>query len=100
MNLLSMEDEAVVIGKTVSGDVAFVGLILTMQSFSERLTGRILIMIISSVCIQHEHFLHVINNFLVVRTIEDLSYFIRTSKKESLAYCRSGNARKVHSPVY
>ena len=37
---------------------------------------------------KHEHFLHVIDNFLVIRNIEDFKdLYKELSKKESLAYC-------------
>jgi len=89
LNLLSIEDEAVVIGKTGSGDVAFLG----FNTYNSELFGEIdwknfnydSFLLYAS---KHEHFLHVINSFLVIRTIEDFkTLYKELSKKESLVYC-------------
>jgi hypothetical protein len=89
LNLLSINDEAVVIGKTTSGGVTFLG----FNTFNHELFGEIdwdnfnydNFLLYTS---KHEHFLHVINNFLVIRNIEDFkNLYKELSKKESLAYC-------------
>ena len=89
INLLSIEDEAVVIGKTGSGSVAFLG----FNTYNSELFGEIdwknfnydSFLLYAS---KHDHFLHVINNFLVVKTVEDFkTLYDELSKKESLAYC-------------
>jgi hypothetical protein len=89
LNLLSINDEAVVIGKTASGGVTFLG----FNTFNPELFGEIdwdnfnydNFLLYTS---KHEHFLHVINNFLVIRNIEDFkNLYKELSKKESLAYC-------------
>jgi hypothetical protein len=42
---------------------------------------------------KHEHFLHVIDNFLVIRNMEDFrNLYNELSKKESLEYC----SQKMH----
>jgi hypothetical protein len=89
LNLLSIEDEAVVIGKTNSGEVAFLG----FNTYNSELFGEIdwnnfnydSFLLYAS---KHEHFLHVINSFLVIKNIEDFKILYKElSKKESLAYC-------------
>ncbi len=88
-NLLSINDEAVVIGKTASGGITFLG----FNTFNHELFNEIdwnnlnydNFLLYTS---KHEHFLHVIDNFLVIRNIEDFkNLYIELSKKESLAYC-------------
>jgi hypothetical protein len=88
-NLLSIEDEAVVIGRTNDGEVTFIG----FNTFNFELFGEIdwdnftydnFLTYVS----KHEHFLHVINNFLVVKNAEGFkSLYKELSKKESLSYC-------------
>jgi len=89
LNLLSIKDEAVVIGKSSSGGVTFLG----FNSFNPELAGEIdwnnfnydNFLLFSS---KHEHYLHVIDNFLVISNIEDFkNMYKELSKKESLAYC-------------
>jgi len=88
-NLLSINDEAVVIGKTASGGITFLG----FNTFNHELCDEIdwdnfsydNFLLYTS---KHEHFLHVIDNFLVIRNIEDFNNLYKElSKKESLAYC-------------
>jgi hypothetical protein len=88
-NLLSINDEAVVIGKTSSGGITFLG----FNTFNHELFDEIdwnnlnydNFLLYTS---KHEHFLHVIDNFLVIRNIEDFKNLYRElSKKESLNYC-------------
>ncbi len=89
MNLLTIEDEVVVIGKTPAGGVAFLG----FNTYSSELFNEIdwnnfnydNFLLYTS---RHEHFLHVINSLLVVNTIEDFkTLYKELSKKESLSYC-------------
>jgi hypothetical protein len=89
LNLLSIKDEAVVIGKTATGGVTFLG----FNSFNHELFGEIdwdnfnydNFLLYTS---KHEYFLHVIDNFLVIRNIEDFkNLYKELSKKESNAYC-------------
>jgi glycosyltransferase A (GT-A) superfamily protein (DUF2064 family) len=88
-NLLSINDEAVVIGKTASGGITFLG----FNTFNHELVDEIdwdnlnydNFLLYTS---KHEHFLHVIDNFLVIRNIEDFrNLYKELSKKESLNYC-------------
>jgi hypothetical protein len=89
LNLLTINDEAVVIGKTSVGGVTFLG----FNSFNHELFDEIdwdnfnydNFLLYTS---KHEHFLHVIDNFLVIKNIEDFrTLYKELSKKESLAYC-------------
>lgn len=88
-NLLSINDEAVVIGKTASDGIAFLGFnTYNHELFDEikwdNLNYNNLLLYIS----KHEHFLHVVDNFLVIRNIEDFkNLYKELSKKESLTYC-------------
>ena len=94
LNLLSINDEAVVIGKTASGGVTLLG----FNTFNHELSDEIdwdnfnynNFLLYTS---KHEHFLHVIDNFLVIKNIEDFkSLYKELSKKESLLYC----SQKMH----
>lgn len=88
-NLLSINDEAVVIGKTASGGITFLGFnTFNLELFDEidwdNLNYDNFLLYTS----KHEHFLHVIDNFLVIRNIEDFkNLYKELSKKESLSYC-------------
>ena len=88
-NLLSINDEALVIGKTASGGITFIG----FNTFNHELFNDIdwnnlnydNFLLYTS---KHEHFLHVMDNFLVIRNIEDFkNLYKELSKKESLLYC-------------
>jgi glycosyltransferase A (GT-A) superfamily protein (DUF2064 family) len=89
LNLLSINDEAVVIGKTASGGITFLGFnTFNFELFDEidwdNLNYDNFLLYTS----KHEHFLHVIDNFLVIRNIEDFkNLYKELSKKESLSYC-------------
>jgi glycosyltransferase A (GT-A) superfamily protein (DUF2064 family) len=89
MNLLSIEDEAFVIGKTSSGAVAFIGFNTYNSELFEEIDWNNFnydnFLLYAS---KHDHFLHVINSLLVVKNIEDFkTLYKELSKKESLAYC-------------
>ena len=94
LNLLSINDEAVVIGKTAAGGVTLLG----FNTFNHELSDEIdwdnfnynNFLLYTS---KHEHFLHVIDNFLVIKNIEDFkNLYKELSKKESLIYC----SQKMH----
>lgn len=88
-NLLSINDEAVVIGKTAADGITFLGFnTYNHELFDEinwdNLNYNDLLLYTS----KHEHFLHVVDNFLVIRNIEDFkTLYKELSKKESLSYC-------------
>jgi hypothetical protein len=88
-NLLCMEDEAVVLGKSINQSLSFIGfnsfnsnifedlelLNLNYDSFLNRIS-------------KFEHFVHVLDNFMLIKNIDDFKYlYLQLSKKESFAYC-------------
>ncbi len=88
-DLLAIEDEAIVIGKAGSHNIAFIG----FNSFNhdlfldiawEELNYEHLLSKVS----KHENFLHVMGNFMSINKLEDFkNLYTELSKKESLAYC-------------
>ncbi|MCL5029887.1 MAG: hypothetical protein M1480_12815 [Bacteroidetes bacterium] len=88
-NLLSIEDEAIVIGKTNRDKIVFIGfnsfnkelfLDLNWDSLNyDNLLARIG---------KHDNFLHVLGNYLAINDIIDFkNLYVELSKKESLSYC-------------
>jgi glycosyltransferase A (GT-A) superfamily protein (DUF2064 family) len=88
-NLLSINDEAVVIGKTSTGGITFLGFnSFNYELFAEIDWNNLNYNNFLKYTSKHEHFLHVIDNFLVINNIEDFkNLYNELSKKESLAYC-------------
>ncbi len=88
-NLLSMEDEAIVIGKAKNNGIAFLG----FNSFNKNLFQEIdwddinyenLLPMVN----KHENFIHVMNNYLSIQKLYDFKQlYVELSKKESLSYC-------------
>ncbi|MHB8579591.1 MAG: hypothetical protein ACYDA4_06985 [Ignavibacteriaceae bacterium] len=88
-NLLSMEDEAIVIGKAKNNGIAFLG----FNSFNNNLFQEIdwdninydnLLPMVN----KHENFIHVMNNYLSIQKLNDFQQlYVELSKKESLCYC-------------
>ena len=88
-NLLSMEDEAIVLGKTINQSLAFIGfnslnsnlfdgIDLANLNFDSFL-GRIS---------EFRNFVHVLDNFMLIKDINDFkNLYHQLSKKESFAYC-------------
>ena len=89
LNLMSIEDEAVVLGKSINESLSFIGfnsfnsnifeeadlINLNYDSFLKRVS-------------KFEHFVHVLDNFMLLKNIEDFKeLYDRLSKKESFAYC-------------
>ncbi|MHB1688613.1 MAG: hypothetical protein ACYCVH_14765 [Ignavibacteriaceae bacterium] len=88
-NLLSMEDEAIVIGKAQNNRIAFLG----FNSFNQDLLQEInwdnlnYDNFLSKVS-KHENFIHVLDNYLSIQNLSDFKQlYIELSKKESLNYC-------------
>jgi len=89
LNLLSIDDEAVVIGRTNNNKAAFIG----FNSFNHDLFFNIdwnncnydnLLAMVN----KHEYFVHVLGNFMVINNIDDFkNLYFELSKKESLSYC-------------
>lgn len=88
-NLLSMEDEAIVIGKSQNNGIAFLG----FNSFNNNLFQEIdwdnlhfenLLPMVN----KHENFVHVMNNYISISKLSDFKQlYTELSKKESLSYC-------------
>ncbi len=89
LNLLSIEDEAIVLGKSINESLSFIGfnsfngnifeeddlLELNYDSFLNRAA-------------KFEHFIHVLDNFMLIKNIDDFQeLYNRLSKKDSFAYC-------------
>jgi len=88
-DLLAIEDEAIVIGKAGSHNIAFIG----FNSFNhdlfldiawEELYYDNLLAKVS----KHENYLHIMGNFMSINKVDDFkNLYIELSKKESLSYC-------------
>jgi hypothetical protein len=89
LNLLSIEDEAVVLGRSINLGLSFIGfnsfnndifedtdlMQLNYDSFLRRI-------------VKSEHFVHVLDNFMLLKNKNDFKeLYNRLSKKESFAYC-------------
>ncbi len=93
-NLLSIEDEAVVIGKSNRNKIIFIG----FNSFNKELFSDLnweslnydnLLVRLG----KHDNFLHVLGNYLAINDITDFkNLYTELSKKESLSYC----SQKMH----
>lgn len=88
-DLLAIEDEAIVIGKAGSHNIAFMGFNtfnhdLFLDIAWEELNYEHLLSKVS----KHENFLHVMGNYMSINKVEDFkNLYIELSKKESLSYC-------------
>jgi len=88
-NLLSVDDDTVVIGRTNNNKAAFIG----FNNFNQELFLNIdwnncnydyLLANIN----RHENFVHVLGNFLSINNLEDFKrLYTELSKKDSLNYC-------------
>ena len=93
-NLLSVEDEAVVIGKTNNFKIAFIGLNFENPDFlfDMDLTNLNYDNLLYKIN-QHDIFVHVLGNYMLIENTEDFkNLYAELSKKESLAYC----SQKMH----
>jgi glycosyltransferase A (GT-A) superfamily protein (DUF2064 family) len=88
-NLLQIEDEVIVLGKTNKSNIAFIG----FNSFNKDLFLDLAWNNLSSDYLiekvnKHDNLIHILGNFITVNSIEDFKYlYAELSKKESLAYC-------------
>ena len=88
-NLLQIEDEVIVLGKTNSNNIAFIG----FNSFNKELFQDIDWDIVTfdnllAKVNKHDNLIHVLSGFMLINSIEDFKYlYAELSKKESLAYC-------------
>lgn len=88
-NLLSIDDEAVVIGKAKNNKAAFIG----FNVFNHELFFNIdwnncnYDYLLANVN-KHENFVHVLDNFMSINNLNDFkNLYTELSKKESLTYC-------------
>jgi glycosyltransferase A (GT-A) superfamily protein (DUF2064 family) len=88
-NLLQIDDEVIVLGKTNNDKVAFIG----FNSFNkelfydiewDNLTYDYLLAKVN----KHENLIHVLGNYMLINSIVDFkNLYAELSRKESLAYC-------------
>ncbi len=88
-NLLTIEDEVIVLGKSTKGKISLIG----FNDFNNELFASLewdnLIFdeVLANVS-KHENLVHVLNNFISVNDLDDFkNLYNELSKKESLAYC-------------
>lgn len=100
-NLLAMEDETLVIGKSINGNIAFMGFntyhceLATSIELQERDFDKSL-----SVFSQLDYFLHIFGNFMTIQNLEDFkTLYQELSKKESLSYC-SHNIHELFTNLF
>ncbi len=88
-NLLSIEDEAFILGKSDNKSLSFLG----FNSFNGDVFEGIDFLNLNydsflNQVVNHEHFVHVLDNFMLIKNINDFkSLYNQLSKKESFAYC-------------
>lgn len=88
-NLLSIEDEAIVIGKSNRDKIVFMGFNsfnkeLFLECNWESLNYDNLLARLG----KHDNFLHVLGNYLAINDLVDFkNLYVELSKKESLSYC-------------
>jgi len=89
INLLQIEDEVIVLGKTAGGKVAFIG----FNSFNKNLFlhlswDNLNFDYLLAKVNEHENLVHILGNYMLVNSVADFKYLYgELSKKESLAYC-------------
>jgi len=89
INLLQIEDEVIVLGKTTDGKVAFIGFNSFNKDLFLNLSWDYLTFdnLLAKVN-EHENLVHVLGNYMVISSIADFKFLYgELSKKESLAYC-------------
>lgn len=89
LDLLSIDSDAVAIGKSINGGVSFVGLnnlnleLLQDINWDEMVYSKLLKKVS-----RYDNFIYVLNNSLTIKTAQDFrTLYSELSKKESLNYC-------------
>ena len=88
-NLLSMDDEALVIGKCINNEIAFIG----FNTFNGEVFNAVKCIDNNfddflAVANKQENFIHTMGNFLFIKEIDDFKkLYAELSKKESWSYC-------------
>ncbi len=88
-NLLCMEDEAIVLGKSINQSLSFVGFnSFNLKIFEDIELSNIDYDYFLNRVAKFEHFIHVLDNFMLIKNINDFrNLYNQLSKKESFAYC-------------
>lgn len=93
-NLLAVEEETVIIGKTKNLDVAYIGFNSAKPDFLLDMDlGNLNLDKLLYKVNQNDTFVYVIGNYLLIKNITDFkNLYVELSKKESLSYC----SHKMH----
>ncbi len=88
-NLLAKDDENIVIGKASNDRVTFLGFnSYNLELFEKINWNKIEYERLLQQVNQHDNFLHIMDNFLIVENLNDFrNLYLELSKKESLSYC-------------
>lgn len=89
LNLLTLEDETIVVGKSVNDKISFIGFNSFNQALLKQIDwyGQDYDHILRSIG-QFDEFLYVLETFMTVKTSDDFKLLYKElSKKESLEYC-------------
>ncbi len=88
-SLLGMEDETIVVGKSLSNKIVFIG----FNSFNPELFWEVEWNLLNydnflSKVSKHDNFIHVLGNYMSINNLDDFrNLYSELSKKESLSYC-------------
>jgi glycosyltransferase A (GT-A) superfamily protein (DUF2064 family) len=88
-NLLQIEDEVIVLGKTNRNNIAFIGFnAFNKELFQDIAWDDLAFDNLLAKVNKHDNLIHVLGSFMLINSIEDFKYlYAELSKKESLAYC-------------
>lgn len=88
LDLISIDDDAAVIGKTNNDNVAFVGFNTFQPEIFSNINFDLSFDRVLRYMNKYDNFVHVLGNFMKIDTIDDFRIlYHELSKKESLAYC-------------
>lgn len=88
-NLLQIEDEVIVLGKTYNNNIAFMGFnTFNKELFDDISWDNLNYDYLLSKVNKHDNLIHVLGNYMLIISIEEFkNLYTELSKKESLAYC-------------
>jgi len=88
-NLLQIEDEVIVLGKTYNDKVAFVGFnSFNKELFYDTIWDNLNYDYLLAKVSKYDNLIHVMGNYMVIKSTDEFKYlYTELSKKESLAYC-------------
>ncbi len=88
LDLISMEDDATIIGKTNNENVAFIGFNTFRPEIYSNINFDLSFDRVLRYLNKYENFVHVLDSFMKIESIDDFKTLYRElSKKDSLAYC-------------